>query len=185
MIDESLLPTIAGLAIGIGLVSVLSLMIGSLNQERRLFRGEFGSLTSTCPEGVDVASRSQECLFAGVPNMMLLVGDTGYGGDKGSFCTEQGCVDTIFIVPDGRIQVQQGSQITFAPSGIKQPTQLGISIYKGENQLTDLKLTPTRYVDTFEVDLEKGEYIFFVGAHWMKGEFSEISATYYFNVSVQ
>ena len=84
-----------------------------------------------------------------------------------------------------RIQVQQGSQITFAPSGIKQPTQLGISIYKGENQLTDLKLTPTRYVDTFEVDLEKGKYIFFVGAHWMKGEFSEISATYYFNVSVQ
>ena len=185
MTDDSLLPTVAGLVIGIGLILVLSIMAGSLNQEHRLFRGEIGSLTSSCPENVDLASRSQECLFAGVPNMMLLVGDTGYGGDKGSFCTEQGCVDTVFIVPDSLIQIQKGSQITFASSGIKQPSQLGVTIYKGENQLTDLRLTPTRYVDTFRVDLEIGEYIFFVGAHWMNGEFSEKDATYFFKVSVQ
>jgi hypothetical protein len=185
MKNGTLLPTIAGLVIGIGLVLVFSTMIGSLNEEHRLFRGEIGSLTSSCPEGVDFASRSQECLFADVPNMMLLVGDTGYGGDKGSFCTKQGCVDTIFIIPDVLIQVQQGSEITFASSGGKQPSQLGVSIYRGENRLTDLRLTPTRFVDTFRVDLEKGEYIFFVGAHWMNGEFSEMSATYFYKVSVQ
>jgi hypothetical protein len=136
----------------------------------------------------DPATEPNVCLFARVPDMALNVaGVKSYFGDKGSFCAPDVCVDTVLIVPEKLIEIERGTEIDFEIIGFRQPELVDVYLWKGVNRPVTDDLQLTRSTDDnskFTVDLPNGDYILQVGVQWMKGEYSEMSATYYYKIRV-
>jgi hypothetical protein len=140
-----------------------------------------------CKKYSDPASEPNVCLFARVPDMALnIAGHDIYHGDKGSFCSQDICVDTVVIVPEKLILIERGTEIDLETIGFRQPDEVGISLWKGVNRpASDLQLIQsTEDNSKFTADIPDGDYVLQVGANWMKGEYSEMSATYYYKVRV-
>ncbi|MEP0823939.1 MAG: hypothetical protein HRF40_00485 [Nitrososphaera sp.] len=134
----------------------------------------------------DPATEPSVCLFSRVPDMTLSVaGDKNYFGDKGSFCATDVCVDTVFIVPEKLIRIEKGAEIAFEAANFRQPEQVGVLVYKDENRQAFDDLQLMQLTDNkFKVDLPDGDYILQVSVNWMKGEYSEMSASYYYKIRV-
>lgn len=179
-------PVIAGLAVGVTFIVTLAMM--NFNALSQLSQGNGSDNDTTaidCEKFTDLASEPQRCLDARVPDMTMTIASRKYYGDKGSFCSPSVCVDKIFIVPEKLIRIEKGTEVAFEVVGFRQPDMLGVTIYKGENRpAEDLQLGQTNDKSKFIVDLPNGDYIFFVSANWMKGQYSEMSATYFYKVKV-
>lgn len=105
-------------------------------------------------------------------------------GKIGSYCLGGVCADTAFIVPELLIEIKNGSTIEFQIPNNDQPDELGVVVYKGENNMVEQQLTSFG-VGEYKIDLPSGnEYILFVGAHCMDGEYSAGSAVYYYRIRV-
>jgi hypothetical protein len=116
-----------------------------------------------------------------------IAGQDSYLGDKGSFCSQGICVDTVLIVPEKLIRVERNTEIDFESIGFRQPDEVGVSLWNGVNRPApgDLELVQSAEDSSkFVADLPDGDYILQVGATWMDGEFSEMSATYYYKIIV-
>lgn len=105
-------------------------------------------------------------------------------GVIGSYCWNNVCADTAFIVPEDLIEIKKGSTIEFQITNNKQPDELGVILYYAENILAEKQLTALES-GHYRVDLQSGnEYILFVGAAWNDGEYSAGSAVYYYKILV-
>jgi plastocyanin len=144
------------------------------------------SNTIDCKKYASPALEPQECLNARVPDLTLSVAGQKYTGDKGSFCAPDICADTMFIIPEALVRIEKGSEIAFEAVGSRQPDMLDVTIYVGENTPApdNMQLSKRNETRRFTVDLPAGDYIFFVSANWMKSEYSEMGATYYYKVRV-
>lgn len=105
-------------------------------------------------------------------------------GVIGSYCWNNVCADTEFIVPDDLVNIEKGSTIEFQITNNKQPHTLGTLVYKTENMLAEKQLTAVEG-GRYRVDLQSGsEYVLFVTAAWKDGENSAGDAVYYYRILV-
>lgn len=141
-----------------------------------------------CEKYSEPAAEPGLCLFGRVPVMALnIAGNNIYYGDNGSFCAPAVCVDTVLIVPEKLIRIEKGTEIEFETIGFRQPEQVDVSLWKGVNRpvFGDLQLKQSTDDNSkFTVDLPDGDYILQLGVQWMKSEYSEMSATYYYKIRV-